>query len=660
MIVGVELIDSTTYRLAAAIICITCLFYSIMMRRTSRIRSRLFFMLLTFTLIDCVTEPFSFLIVSLPVPDFVKWIVSYSCQMVYYFTHFAIIPIFVFYIIVICGIRFKFSYFQKSLIKVPFYFLELMLLTNPFTQFTFYIKGKFEYARGTGVYIAYALSCLYFAYGLFLFIKYWGTINSMKRVAMIYFMALAVTGTLVQMIFPDIKCELLCEAIGLSGIMIMIEKDDDRIESSSGAFNRNAFLQDVNSFFRLKREFKAVCIRISNIEMYRKVLGYDGLEQLFRQISTYLMNYDQDNYAYHTNIDVFYMLVTDKNRHEIESLVGDLSRKFENDWEIGEDKVRLDVIILVAECPQQFANIDDIFLMDATSLKEIDKNILMGSDIEFLLRRIEVEKAIGRGIANKNFKLMYIPVYKKENLMIKLSHAILRLYDDELGEIKPKEFMQVAESSGFIEEMQFRTFEGVCRFLGSGVDRSDMQMDFVLVPIMSASMIRSEFVKKVKETISRFEIDPSLVAFVMKENYAFYAKDALNNVMEAFTDYGIRFYISDYEAGFLGLNTLSGCDFEGVIIDIKSIYDAEHIENADIILANRVNMIKQLGKTVILSGIDSRKYYDRIINVPFDYAEGEYFSGDISKNELQNKFWHGEHLVITDYGIERLQEDESM
>ena len=71
-------------------------------------------------------------------------------------------------------------------------------------------------------------------------------------------------------------------------------------------------------------------------------------------------------------------------------------------------------------------------------------------------------------------------------------------------------------------------------------------------------------------------------------------------------------------------------------------------------------MIRQLGKKIIISGIDNKEYYDKIKNVEADYVWGEFFSRPVSKNELQNKFWHGEHLVIDDDKVIRLNEEESI
>lgn len=656
----IALLDSTTYRIAAAIICITCLFYSTMMRKRNRIRNRLFLLLVIFTLIGCCTEPLSYLAISAPIPDTIKWIISYVCQMIYYITHYAIALILFLYIVSITGTAFKFSKGLRRLIVLPLILLEIMLLTNPFTELTFRITGKFTYGRGAGLYLAYAASVAYFLAGFLLLVKSWYVINGMKRVAMIYFMVLALTGALVQLFFPQVKCELLCEAIGLSGILIMIEKDDDRMDSQSEAYNRSAFVQDVTAFFKLGRAFKAVCIRIENLDNYRKLFGYERIDKLVSQIADFLMDNKKETIAYRTGVEVFYLLCTDYSDEDIRALVDRITERFGRTWEYEGSSIRLDTRILVADCPGQFSSINDIFLLDSSSLDGTEKKILIGSDLDFLVRKIEVEKAIGRGISDKKFSYLYTPVYSMDGLKIKLAHMTIKLQDEILGVIPTREFMEVAEGTGFIDEIQYKIIEEVCRFLSYGVDKSDMQMDFVFVPIMSATVIKNEFVKNVKNIVDHYGIDPSLIAFVLKESYAIYAREAMSQMMSSFVSYGIRMYISEYEAGFLGLNTLVNYEFEGVILDIRSIYetDNDNMENADIVLQNRVNMIIQLKKNVVLSGIDSRLLYDKMLKVPINYAEGDFLSPTISKNELQNRFWHGEHLVITKDGVERLEEDE--
>ena len=472
--------------------------------------------------------------------------------------------------------------------------------------------------------------------------------------------SLVMIGTIIQMIFPSIKCELLCEAIGISGIMIMVEKDDDRTDYASKAFNRTAFGQDLRTYVKLQRSFFAFCVIIKNFDMYRKIYGVRIIDKLMESITYFLMVDEEEASVYHTSFEVFFVLYPDKTPEQIKKITEKIEKRFGESWKIENEDVILDITLVVAQFPEQFKSVDDIFLLESAPLQCSDKKVFSGSDLDFILRRIEVEKAIGRGISDNSFSVYYQPVYQADILWIKQAQVSLRLTDKFLGEISSKEFMEVAETSGFIEELQLRTIESVCRFMSNGIDRSDMQIDFLLIPIMSASLIKKELFVKIREYVQHFNINPSLLAFVIKENYYFYARETLEYLSKEILNMNVRFYVSNYEAGFLGLNALTGFDFEGVILDIHSIFEKENSENADIVLANRTNMIRQLGKKIIISGIDNKEYYDKIKNVEADYVWGEFFSRPVSKNELQNKFWHGEHLVIDDDKVIRLNEEESI
>ena len=654
---GGESIDSLTYRIAAAVICITCLFYSTTMRKRYRIRSRLFTMLVVITLIDSLSDVVSFVAVQSSMADIFKSIISYSMEILYYSTHLAVVPIMAFYIITVCGVNYKFRGPKNAAIKIPLYALEVMLISNPITSLFFVTIGKFEYARGKGIYIAYAISGVYLIFIFFLLIKYWYTINRMKQIAMVYFMFLAIAGTAIQMIWPAIKCELLCEAIGLSGIMIMIEKDDDRTDVPSKAYNRTAFVQDIKSFFNLNRKFKVFCLRIENLDVYRKIYGIQTIDKLMLRIASYFMDDGTETDAYHTAFDTFYVIETDKTEEEIANLGERIANHFNSKFEIDGKELMLDSRVLIASCPDQFNSINDIFLLETTDLGKTNKKVFNGSDLDFLRRRIEVEKAIGRGLSEKTFTIYYYPTYSKDSYNIKIAQVWLRLADKIIGDIKAEEFMEVAVNSGFIEEIQLRSIEGVCRFLSNGVDKSDMQLDFILVPVFSVELISVEVLQKLTGYIEHYGIDPSLLAFVIKESYAIYAKETLLNLRNTVEKLGVRLYISDYQAGFLGLNAITDIAFEGVILDMKSIFESDNSQNADIVLANRTNMLRQLGKKIIISGVNNREYYDKIKTVEFDYVQGAFFSEEVSKNELQNKFWHGERIEVTDMGIRKVYDE---
>ena len=177
-------IGSLSFRLAAAIISATCIFFTFLMRRKTRVRNVLFLVLLFSILIDSITGIIATSVPNLRFTYLVKYTITYACKMVYFATHFAMVPVLCFYIIMICGIYYKFYKKQKYILVAPFVLLEFMVMSNPFTQIIFKSEGNLQFSRNVGVYMAYFISVLYLVFSILLLLRFWTTINYLKKMAM--------------------------------------------------------------------------------------------------------------------------------------------------------------------------------------------------------------------------------------------------------------------------------------------------------------------------------------------------------------------------------------------------------------------------------------------------------------------------------------------
>ena len=56
----------------------------------------------------------------------------------------------------------------------------------------------------------------------------------------------------------------------------------------------------------------------------------------------------------------------------------------------------------------------------------------------------------------------------------------------------------------------------------------------------------------------------------------------------------------------------------------------------------------QLGKKILIGGVDNKSYFDKIMDVNADYMSGKYFSEPITKAQLQEKFQEYDRVVLGD------------
>ena len=184
--------------------------------------------------------------------------------------------------------------------------------------------------------------------------------------------------------------------------------------------------------------------------------------------------------------------------------------------------------------------------------------------------------------------------------------------------------------------------ESVCQFISSGVIKSETNIKVFCIHIMSVHVLTQELVEKVSFLIKKYEVDPAMLRFSVNDTIATQAQDVLGFIMDEFNKIGVEFILLNHESVFLGLDVATIDKFDGINIDVKRHFETADENQADAILRNRAAMVSQLGKRVILSGIDSRELYERIKDVKANYLIGEYLSPMVTKNELQNKFWNNE------------------
>ena len=128
---------ATTFRVAATLITITCIFYTTILRNKKSIRRRLYLILLYITLTDSVAGLLTTFVYNLSIAYRLKFVICYSLKFLYYMTHFGIVVVFFYYMLLVCEIVHFYDKKRKRLIRIPLIVLEILLFSNPFTHIMF-------------------------------------------------------------------------------------------------------------------------------------------------------------------------------------------------------------------------------------------------------------------------------------------------------------------------------------------------------------------------------------------------------------------------------------------------------------------------------------------------------------------------------------------
>ncbi len=631
--INVEGIGSITFNLSAVIIAVTCLFYTLVMRRKTRLKNRLFIANLLIVLVDAIAVICGELMHGSGLSLDIKLVLVDVLQFIYYITHYAIAPIFALYIILVCNVSYRFPKRAQFFIVLPFYILELLVLINPFTHLVYSYDENLVLHRHFGVYLAYVQAAFYLLFAIVALLLYWNTLNSLKKIALIYFFTIVIAGTLIQMVFVGIKCELMCEAIGLMGIMIVLENDDDRMDLPTGAFNRNAFTKDVGSYFKYKRHFHTICIRVTNSDVYRKIVGYENFESVLAQVVVFATGLNSRFDMYRSSADSFMIICPGLDDDTAVTITNQIKARMDEEWILGDNRIFLKGHVFMAKSPEQFTSIDQIYLLSDSAIDVVTDHALYGSGLDFLLRKAEVEKAVRRGIEKSSFKVYFEPVYTKEDHAICAAQASLRFKDSELGEIESTEFIPIAEQTGMIEKLGWFTIEEAFYFLGGGI-AEEMGLEFIEIALSSLQLIKSDFISRVRELLSKYGVRASQIVFDITESAAATDQNVLRNIFSELRSDGIRFFMDEYGTGFFNMQSASSLHFEGVKLDAALLTSADEHSQNRIILDNRLKMMNQMGVIIVIDNVDSQECLNTITPIKANYIKGLLFSEPVSKTEF--------------------------
>ncbi len=626
-------VGNITFNIAALIITITCVLYTLMIRTKFKVRNKLFISLIFIVMIDSITGIAGELLKAATMPENLRLFLFHITQYVYFITHFAMPAILAVYIIISCGIAFRFPQKVRIGIAIPFIVMELLVLLNPFTGVLYTIGDKLAFNRGPGVYIAYLFSAFYLLFSIVAMILYWNAFNRMKKFAIAYFFLLVIVGTIIQMLFFDIRCELMCEAIGLMGMMIMFENDEDRIDLSTMANNRNAFLQDVGIYYQYGRRFYTICIRIQNGDVYRKITGYEEYEKILQMAVKFLNSISSKYEVYRVSSDTFFLICPEVSENEAARISKIVFERFSREWINQGNGFLLKACIIRALSPEQFSSIDYLLLLSDSAIAKDTDRIYSKDDLNFILRRANVENAVKRGIENHNFRVSYYPIYTKNDYSICAAEAVLEFKDDVLGIIDKTEFLPIAEETGLIEKLGWFNIEEALYFLGGGITE-EMGLEFISINLSSVQIIKSDFTEKVRSLLDKYGVIPNRVIFNISESAASSDQNVLENVIKELALDGIRFFTDEYGNSFFTMQSAASYVYEGIKMSASSIISAKQNEQHKIILDNRLKMMNQIGKKILIYDVNDQEVMRELTGISADYLQGLYFSQPATKNEF--------------------------
>jgi len=231
---------------------------------------------------------------------------------------------------------------------------------------------------------------------------------------------------------------------------------------------------------------------------------------------------------------------------------------------------------------------------------------------------------------NNQFTIFYQPIYDI-NLKLLGFEALLRWHHPQSGLLPPAKFLEVAEATGFIIQMEDWVLEHSIAEINN-IRKGPLKNLRLAVNISAKQLERKDFVDHLRKILAKYTYEPKHLTLEITER--FLMKERNIQVIQQIKDLGVRLAIDDFGTSYSSLQYLKYLPVDEIKIDRSFIMDLDSNENSKIIVEMIVKLAHQLNVTIVGEGVETPKQLEMLRQMNCDQVQGFLFSRPIPLEEI--------------------------
>ncbi len=306
--------------------------------------------------------------------------------------------------------------------------------------------------------------------------------------------------------------------------------------------------------------------------------------------------------------------------------------------------LRIGVSIGVVMCPEHGEDTTTLLqradvAMYAAKKAGIGFSFYKPQEDEHSISRLGLVGELRDAVEKNQLELCYQPMVDFRTGKINAAEALVRWNHPTLGQIKPDEFIPLAEQSGVIRDLTMWVLHhALLQWSQWHQDGIELQLSLN----MSVRVLQDkELPAKVQRLIEHHGISPSWVTLEITESAIMSDPATARRVMRRLSEMGLKISIDDFGTGYSSLAYLKQLPVNTVKIDKSFITQMDMNENDAVIVRATIDLAHNLGLKVVAEGIETEDVWDLLEMLGCDVAQGYLIRHPVSAPELAR--WIASH-----------------
>lgn len=235
----------------------------------------------------------------------------------------------------------------------------------------------------------------------------------------------------------------------------------------------------------------------------------------------------------------------------------------------------------------------------------------------------------------KQFSLDYQPQVNVKTGSLVGVEVLSRWHHPQLGNIAPKHFIPLAESTGLIFPLGYWILEQACcqyqKWASVGIAPPTMAVN-----LSAHQFADPQLVEKIKAILEATHMSPSCLALEITES------DLVTNLKTAITilgklrGMGIRIIVDDFGIGHSSLFCLNDLPIDVLKLDKSFLKDVMKAKKSRILLQGILELAHRLKLQVIAKGVETIEQFNLLQNSHCDSVQGSFISSPLNLEAFTN------------------------
>ena len=238
------------------------------------------------------------------------------------------------------------------------------------------------------------------------------------------------------------------------------------------------------------------------------------------------------------------------------------------------------------------------------------------------IQHLQLQTKMTTAILESNFKQYYQPQFDIRTSQLRGFEALIRWTDTELGDIAPSVFIPLAEETGLIIAIGRWVLKTAISTLKTWQEKYDYK-GIMSVNVSPVQLRQDNFIPELKELITVYQIDPSLLEIEITEGIMIHNMNDTIEKLKAVKNLGLRVSLDDFGTGYSSLSYLQMLPLNTLKIDKSFI---NNITSSDGIQANItssiINMVEKMGLETIAEGVEHPEQLDLLNKFNCNVVQG--------------------------------------